>query len=530
MLRVAQALKPKHIAILGDFADGETLSAHGKTEPGTLDFADELEAVNGCLDQLDRLGATNKIYVCGNHEFRLDRYLMEHAPTMFRSMQWPVLLNLHKRGWKWTPYRKSTRIGKLHLTHDTGTAGINAHRTSAVAFGGSTVIGHCLPINYEVLTAHGFKSLADIAIGDMVLSYSEGQVEYVPVEDKVEWDYSGPMAEFNNQVIAQRMTSEHHIYTKDGRYLPVQQALKELTKGDLVRSALPLQLNSAPVSDNWLRLVIAYAADGSRSSKGSLRFHIKKERKIERLTRLWQAVGGSISWAAPGANGGRKTVGLDKPTQQKLIELCPDKQLPSWLLGLSETQRAVVVAELELWDGSVIKHDGVDSGIRQFCSHKPAEIDLVQLLLAQQGIRSSLFRDGKVIGYDIRQGEKSTDSTKPLSAFVKWAETKERVGCISTRNQNFFVRTTEGSVELTGNTHRMSYEVRGRFDGTPYLAAMLGWLGDSDSAASYMHEARASDWVHGFGIFYMEPQSGIVHLQPVPIVNGRCVVNGKLFT
>ena len=220
MLRVAQHIKPKHIAILGDFADGETLSAHAPTKPGTRDFQDEVESVQRALSQLDATGAVNKIYVCGNHEFRLDRYLMENAPGLFRSVKWQALLGLKERGWKWVPYRKSTTIGKLHLTHDTGTAGINAHRTSAVAFGGSAVIGH---------------------------------------------------------------------------------------------------------------------------------------------------------------------------------------------------------------------------------------------------------------------------------------------------------------------THRMSYEVRGRFDGVPYLAAMLGWLGDAEKAADYMHEAKASEWVHGFGVFYMEPASGIVHLQPVPIVNGRCVVNGRLF-
>jgi predicted phosphodiesterase len=202
MLRVAMALKPKHIAILGDFAE-------------------EVAGVQACLDQLDALGATNKVYIEGNHEFRLDRYLMERAPQMFYSIKWPQILNLHERGWQWVPYRKSTTIGKLHITHDTGTAGINAHRTSAQAFGGSTVIGH---------------------------------------------------------------------------------------------------------------------------------------------------------------------------------------------------------------------------------------------------------------------------------------------------------------------THRMAYEVRGRFDGTPYLATMLGWLGDAEKAASYMHEAKASDWVHGFGVGYLEPASGVVHVQPVPIVHGRCVVNGRLFT
>ncbi|TXH10186.1 MAG: hypothetical protein E6R04_06025 [Spirochaetes bacterium] len=219
MLQVAHAIKPKTIAIMGDFADGETLSAHPATKPGQRDFEDELSEVNKCLDQLDRIGADKKVYVCGNHEFRLDRFLMDRAPAMFRSIQWTRLLNLRERGWDWVPYRKSVKIGKLHLTHDTGTAGINAHRQAAKAFGGSSVIGH---------------------------------------------------------------------------------------------------------------------------------------------------------------------------------------------------------------------------------------------------------------------------------------------------------------------THRMAYEVTGRFDGSPYLASMLGWLGDAEKAAEYMHEAKAAEWVHGFGVFYMEP-NGIVHLQPVPIVNGTCVVNGKLY-
>lgn len=220
MLRVAHWIAPKHLVILGDFGDAETLSSHAPTEPGKRDFSDELEAINKALDQLDEIDAENKIYICGNHEFRLDRYLMERAPTMFRSISWQRLLSLKERNWQWVPYRKSKKLGKLHLTHDTGTAGINAHRSSATAFGGSTVIGH---------------------------------------------------------------------------------------------------------------------------------------------------------------------------------------------------------------------------------------------------------------------------------------------------------------------THRMAYEVRGRFDGTPYLAAMLGWLGDAEKAAGYIHEAKASDWVHGFGVGYLDPSTGVVYVQPVPIVKGRCVVNGRLF-
>lgn len=142
MLRAGAILKPKHIVILGDFADGETLSAHPPTQPGLHDFEAELSAVNKCLDQLDSLGAENKIYASGNHEFRLDRYLMERAPGLYYSIKWQNVLRLYERGWTWIPYRKSVKLGKLHITHDTGSAGMNAHRMSAQKFGGSVVIGH----------------------------------------------------------------------------------------------------------------------------------------------------------------------------------------------------------------------------------------------------------------------------------------------------------------------------------------------------------------------------------------------------
>jgi len=142
MLRVGLWLKPDVIVILGDFADGETLSAHPATKPGERDFEDEVVEVKKALDQLEMLGAERRIYVSGNHEFRLDRYLMSQAPNLFRSLRWEQLLDLERRGWEWVPYKKSIRVGKIHITHDTGSAGMNAHRNASKAFGGSSIIGH----------------------------------------------------------------------------------------------------------------------------------------------------------------------------------------------------------------------------------------------------------------------------------------------------------------------------------------------------------------------------------------------------
>jgi hypothetical protein len=59
---------------------------------------------------------------------------------------------------------------------------------------------------------------------------------------------------------------------------------------------------------------------------------------------------------------------------------------------------------------------------------------------------------------------------------------------------------------------------------------MFGWLGDV-SKITYAHRIQAMrDWMLGFGIAYLEPRTGYVHMQPVAIVGYRCVVGGKLFT
>lgn len=79
---------------------------------------------------------------------------------------------------------------------------------------------------------------------------------------------------------------------------------------------------------------------------------------------------------------------------------------------------------------------------------------------------------------------------------------------------------------IIGHTHRMAYEVRGTFDDIPYLAAMFGWLGD-ESAATYLHETGAAEWTQGFGLGWME-NNGVVHVQPVPIINGKCCVYGRI--
>ena len=81
---------------------------------------------------------------------------------------------------------------------------------------------------------------------------------------------------------------------------------------------------------------------------------------------------------------------------------------------------------------------------------------------------------------------------------------------------------------VTGHTHRICMMVEGNAQGKSHVGASFGWLGDSKKV-DYMHRVNvARDWAQGFGVAYMEP-NGNVHIVPIVIVDGKCVVEGVLY-
>jgi predicted phosphodiesterase len=150
MLKAAAVFKPDIIVIQGDFGDCYSISAHDKSPLRTNDLEYEVEQIRIARAQLDALGATRKIFIEGNHEFRLARYLASNAPAVFKMLSIPELFKLKENGWEFVPYKASLRLGKLNMTHDTGTAGQNAHRQSMNAFQGSVVIGHTHRMEFSV--------------------------------------------------------------------------------------------------------------------------------------------------------------------------------------------------------------------------------------------------------------------------------------------------------------------------------------------------------------------------------------------
>lgn len=86
------------------------------------------------------------------------------------------------------------------------------------------------------------------------------------------------------------------------------------------------------------------------------------------------------------------------------------------------------------------------------------------------------------------------------------------------------------SSAIQGHTHRAGITYFGNLLGETHVAATIGWLG-SQYAASYMAKVKVSrDWQLSFGLIRVERDTQNSHFQLIPIIDYRCVVDGRLFT
>lgn len=163
VLRVARQVRFDHVYILGDFCDMLEVSFHEKSPGNRPGFAAEIASCNELLDRIDALRIKRRHFIAGNHEFRLDRYMANRAPELagLPGHSVPELLRLKERGWRYTPYRQHTKLGKLYLTHEEGNAGPLAALKARDTFQGNVVIGHC----HSMMVAYQGNARGDSHVG-----------------------------------------------------------------------------------------------------------------------------------------------------------------------------------------------------------------------------------------------------------------------------------------------------------------------------------------------------------------------------
>lgn len=143
MLKIAKGWDPTHVVILGDWIDCYSISSHDKDPSRKEDFEYEINSARKRLYELTKIVPNaQRYFMAGNHEHRLPRYISKVAPELHGMLTIDGLLGLKQLGWKYTPYKHSTTIGKASITHDVGQAGPHAHTKAADVYGKNIIIGH----------------------------------------------------------------------------------------------------------------------------------------------------------------------------------------------------------------------------------------------------------------------------------------------------------------------------------------------------------------------------------------------------
>lgn len=147
MLEVATSDQIDEIVILGDFADFYGVNSHGKDPRIDVKLAREIDQVNERLDELQMLFPEAGIqYAEGNHEYRLERYLMREAPEIFELVELKKLLKIEERGIKWHEYGP-TQLGQvlgsnLYFRHEPLGGSEHVAADSVKKAGASIIFGH----------------------------------------------------------------------------------------------------------------------------------------------------------------------------------------------------------------------------------------------------------------------------------------------------------------------------------------------------------------------------------------------------
>lgn len=516
---IATTLRPK-VIVRHDVLDGQSVNSHhygnhvikyAKYITGKNSLEAELEETLGYIERTTPKDSVTAI-VASNHNDQVTRFLINCDP---KQEPWNAML-YHKLMVK---FLERTTMGDCGVEHPDGFSlyaemrgvasnvkflsrnqsykimgiecaahsdkGSNGSRGGAQSFASlpeKYIIGHshCFVDGHSALTRDGWKPIHEISVGELVLSYNAKTKQNVwVVNEKTHiMQYSGSVVHINAMHIKQSVTSNHMMSLVDGRYMNVCELITTEMPSLIPISApngiVNPYVEEIPLTDLELRKIVAYCADGTQEQGKYFRFHVKKQRKIDRLNEYF----GEDFTPMSGNVGVHGTVKLNISTGTKscifLQKWVPaEKRLPEYFRRLSVAQKQVVIDELSFWDGTF---DTGGNG-RQWTTSKPEEADLVSSILVELGYRTTM---------KIRDSAKFSDggNPRPRCRIITWNSDREfhsgspvaicqknrnerwntqvslvdnvRVSCLTTEMQNFWVKhDLSGKVSLTGNSPKI---------------------------------------------------------------------------
>lgn len=503
--------QPDYVILIGDFLTLNCLSAWDKDKRKRMEgkrYSKEIEAGNEALDRLlaevkeynkqkkknkERQYRPHLVYIEGNHEERLSRYL-EYDPTFDGHVGIEKDLKLKERGFAFIPYREYYYVDKVGFTHipfnkTAPISGVDITRKAQAVTVNSVVYGHCFSEDTELLTTEGWKGLdylrnnPDSLVATM--NREDKSLEFQYYSNLYEYDNYDKVVHFYNQQTLDHLVTEDHgmVYeTKNGSlYYPKAKNWKQ--SGYARVSGTLKSYTGIPYSNNEIRLMVWCHADGSLEGGKYWRFNIRKERKQSRLKALLKEM--MIDYT-------------QSPNGAIYIGKLPDfytKDFQEHLIYATIEQSRIIINEWAETDGtnySPMKQV-------QLSTSRKEVADSIQMMCVLTGHKSniSLKKEGTYvlnIRYGVQRVQVRGEFNKGTIPY------KGKVFCVSVPNGTLVARRN-GRVLITQNTHEQHLSHVHK-EGMPHLQDTYNCGCYFDKKEDYVH-GRVTNYWRGLSLLHV---------------------------
>lgn len=314
----------------------------------------------------------------------------------------------------------------------------------------SQFTGYCVTPETEVLTADGWVQIVNLPESVEIMAWKNGKLQFELPIDYIEMPFSGHLTEFDGKIHI-KATPEHRQVVFD----TYSQQYKTFTIDTLPRTSGALRFLSAGMKEGGeellpaaLRLLVAFQADGTWRDETAMEFHFTKISKAKRLESLFDEL--DLPYTKHNTQDGSFSYRVLKGTQTGTAIrtlLGEAKRYDSWLLHLSGSALAILVEELQYWDGS-------SRGTRgwMYFTSVPENADWVRTAAALCGHYTSVHTQA---GWKTSSTAYRVNITKVHQHAVHLTEERQvpyegTVYCLTVPSSYFMIRS-QGRIMITGN-------------------------------------------------------------------------------
>lgn len=286
-------------------------------------------------------------------------------------------------------WQKFTSVDGLELTDEQARILEMACKQDVMMLTGSA---GCVDCDTEFFTGTGWKRIADYQDGDMVLQYNEdgtselvNPIAYIKKPCNTLWHMETKYG------VNMTVCDAHRIvyWSQKGvqHECKIQDIIdRQKSNGWTGQFAATFEYSGVGIAltDEQIRVMCAVICDGSFYSRvpnsKKCRFHIKKDRKKERLRKLFADAGIEYN-ESPSAAEGYTDLYIEAPIRTKIFD-------DMWY-QCSLHQLQIICDEIIFWDGSVnLSKGGVER--KRFSTNVKENADFVQFAFTACGYRASI--------------------------------------------------------------------------------------------------------------------------------------------